>query len=259
MPNTRVSKRLHHVDSPEPLQRTPKQRKLIKGRKSDLWGDESLFGEILSQDYMENKDVDEDDLNANILLDDSDFDVDATICHEPKKLEYEFNETFQIPNDFVEEKPVIDELQGTERFFEDIKVDFNDSDFREFQSSQTVEGSCYETKENIIQKSQSQTFKIPPTPKGFSQICWQTQVFEQEINCKSFMSKGPFYGLPKKVEKLIYSSKGIKALYGKFICLVIILKYNFELGVLKFEVLKGIYHFMLFTSSPSSWSTRVFY
>lgn len=223
-----VKKRLQ--DSPAQIQRTPKQRRLSlkvksatkkRNSRSSIWnesdGDDSIFGNILSQDFV----VDEEDdcLNANIFCDDL-SDTDSTICEQSdiKKSEeksepnhhIEFNETFEIPPDLEEEKPK-DEFQNTEKFFDDIKVDFNESDFREFQSSSQI-GTSYETREDI---KNSQMFKVPATPKGLSQLCWQTQVFEEESKSKGlFLTKGPFYGLPVTVEKLIYSSKGIKSLYG---------------------------------------------
>lgn len=225
-------KRLHPTDSPI-IQRTPKQRRLSK-KSSNLWNEsnDSIFENFLSQDYIDNE-LEEDCLNANIC----DFsDNETTICEEESECEKkdsticekeaeiisqhfidlsEFNETFDIPTDFEEEEKPKDEFQGTEKFFDDIKVDFNESEFRDFQCSQMLEGTNYETREDI---KQSQTFKIPPTPKGFSQICWETQVFEEQSKSSGlFVSKGPFYGLSEKVEKLVYSSKGIKSLYGKFL------------------------------------------
>lgn len=243
MQNNQCRKRVLTLENSPLIQRTPKHRRLSlkirsTGKKkvpntNDPWieGDDSIFGNILSQDLLE--DDDEDPLNGNILDFDDDDEHENTICN--KVLEekefcddsifnelaektcvkelLEFNDTFEIPNDFKEEK-VEDAFQGTEKFFDDIKVDFNESEFREFQFSQIVEGTSYETSEDI---KQSQEFKIPPTPKGFSQICWQTQVFEEESKSKGiFVSQGPFYGLPEKVEKLIYTSKGIKSLYGEF-------------------------------------------
>lgn len=201
-------------DSPAQIQRTPKQRK-VKSFSAWNESDDSIFGNILSQD-LEDIDEEDDCLNANIFCDDL---SDSTICEESdnKKCEektephIEFNETFEIPPDLEEEEKPKDEFQNTEKFFDDIKVDFNESDFREFQSSQV--GTSYETREDI---KNSQLFKVPATPKGLSQLCWQTQVFEEESKSNKglFLSKGTFYGLPVQVEKLIYQSKGIKSLYG---------------------------------------------
>lgn len=200
-------------DSPAKIQRTPKQQKLwikVKSNKkrNSVWNDsDSIFDQIGTQDLLQLEEEAEDCLNTNIFSDDL---TDTTIC-EDEKSHIEFNETFEIPSDFDEEKPK-DEFQNTEKFFDDIKVDFNQSDFKYFQNSQ-MEGTFYETREEV---KNTQDFKIPATYNVLSQICWQTQVFEEESKSKGlFISKGPFYGLPVKVEKLIYSSKGINALYGK--------------------------------------------
>lgn len=214
-------------DSPAKIQKTPKQQKLsikVKSNKkrNSLWNlelerDESLFGLILTQD-LELEDEEEDCLNTNILCDDL---SDTTICedenhqneYEKKLDDIEFNETFEIHCDFVEEKSK-DAFQNTEKFFADIKEDLNQSDFIDFQNSQ-MGGTFYETRDDI---KNTQEFKVPATPKVLSQISWETQVFEEESKSKGlFVSKGPFYGLPVKVEQLIYSSKGIKALYGNIL------------------------------------------
>ncbi|KAL5282099.1 HELQ family protein [Megaselia abdita] len=194
---------------------TSKQRRLTNKvilNASNIWNetDDSIFGNI-SLDFKENEDY----LNVNIFRD---LSSDSTICgdnlnhcqNEKEDISqsqlFEFNKTFKLPNDFQEEKPK-DELQGTYKFFDDIRMDCSETIFKDVNISQTNVGTLYETRGDIQNSEDIKNHNL----QGLSQIYWQTQAFEEE-QC-NFVSKGPFYGLPAKVEQLIYSSKGIKSLY----------------------------------------------
>lgn len=126
---------------------------------------------------------------------------------------------------FKDDFPTEDLLQCTQKFLDDVA--FKVPKPRNVKQTQIMEhtranvdtciqGTQYETREEIKNRTinpLNETRVIRET-ENLSRFNWETQIFTKDV-VEDYPCKGEFYGLPDRVKRMIFESKGIKSLYGE--------------------------------------------
>ncbi|XP_073838797.1 mutagen-sensitive 301 [Musca autumnalis] len=209
--------------------------------------DDSLFSDIVLPNESEGVHHGGTPINpviptsdAGILGDDtlfSEIDIDHLVVENGKAVEEiptkaatqsAASKTMEEADLFKDDDFPIDELlmQGTQKFLADVAFkipkppDGSSTNQKQLNNKILTNVDCciagtqYETRKEIQNRTLNplQQTHILKETENLSHINWDADAFDEEIK-EDYPCKGDFYGLPDRVKRMIFETKGIKCLY----------------------------------------------